>query len=141
MGCLNCGAPSLIGKSKFCESCKLEKRRKKSAAYHATNRDKVIARFADKYAEAKSLVFSHYGSKCACCGEQETRFLTIDHVNDDGFKWRGNGNGQHKNIYQWLVRKNYPDGFQVLCMNCNVGKHRNHGICPHQEGSTISRKA
>jgi hypothetical protein len=33
--------------------------------------------------------------------------------------------------YTWILKNNFPDGFQVLCMNCNWGKRMN-GICPHQ---------
>ena len=32
----------------------------------------------------KEKVFDHYGWVCACCGEAEPLFLTIDHVNNDG---------------------------------------------------------
>jgi hypothetical protein len=31
------------------------------------------------------------------------------------------------------LRKNgFPEGFQVLCANCNIGRHINGGICPHE---------
>jgi hypothetical protein len=39
------------------------------------------------------------------------------------------GGGQ---FYQWLIRNAYPPGFQVLCWNCNAGRHINGGTCPHQ---------
>lgn len=35
-------------------------------------------------------------------------------------------------IYDWLIKNNFPSGFQVLCCNCNYGKNSNHGICPHK---------
>ena len=38
-------------------------------------------------------------------------------------------------IYSWLIRNNYPEGFQVLCYNCNLGKAHNNGICPHKKGN------
>ncbi len=25
-----------------------------------------------------------------------------------------------------------PEGFQVLCWNCNLGKYYNGGVCPHR---------
>lgn len=34
---------------------------------------------------------------------------------------------------QWLKDNKYPKGFQVLCTNCNTGRHRNGGICPHKD--------
>jgi hypothetical protein len=30
------------------------------------------------------------------------------------------------------VKQGFPDGFQTLCFNCNVGKYKNGGVCPHQ---------
>jgi hypothetical protein len=80
-------------------------------------------------------VFTAYGGyKCNCCGETEKMFLSIDHVNNDGAAMRkaklysGNGTG----FYLWLRKNKFPTGFQVLCMNCQVGKHKNDGVCPHQ---------
>lgn len=82
-------------------------------------------------------VFSAYGGyKCACCGETEPLFLTIDHVENDGAEMRKSGVHSRggTQFYQWLRKNEFPDGFQVLCMNCNLGKHRNGGICPHKSG-------
>lgn len=89
-------------------------------------------------------VFAAYGGyKCACCGETEPLFLSIDHVNNDGAKMRreklysGSGTG----FYLWLFKNGFPKGFQVLCMNCQIGKHRNGGVCPHHsEGVTTIPK-
>lgn len=79
-------------------------------------------------------VFDYYGSTCNCCGETNKMFLTIDHVNNDGNIHRHPGgrriSGVH--LYRIIVRDSYPDGYQVLCMNCNYGKHVNGGVCPHE---------
>ncbi len=76
-------------------------------------------------------VFCAYGGyRCACCGEREPKFLSIDHINGGGQKHRkviGGGN-----FYTWLRKYNFPSGFQVLCHNCNLGRSLNGGICPHQ---------
>lgn len=80
----------------------------------------------------RDAVFNAYGGAvCSCCGETERKFLTVDHVN-------GNGNAHRaeirQNIIDWLYRNNFPDGFQILCYNCNLGKQRNGGVCcPHKE--------
>lgn len=34
---------------------------------------------------------------------------------------------------EWLARHKYPEGFQLLCWNCNCGRAINGGICPHEE--------
>ena len=86
-------------------------------------------------AKCKDDVFTAYGGyKCACCGETEPMFLSIDHVNNDGAHERKSGlyNGSGTAFYQWLRKNGYPSGYQVLCMNCQVGKHKNGGVCPHQ---------
>lgn len=80
-------------------------------------------------------VFGHYGGQCACCGEADPMFLTIDHINNDGAAHRreiGQSLSGGINFYRWLRRNNYPEGFQPLCYNCNCGKARNGGICPHR---------
>ena len=86
----------------------------------------------DKQREA---VYGAYGGyKCNCCGEAEKMFLSIDHVHNDGADMRkaklysGSGTG----FYLWLVKNKFPEGFHVLCMNCQIGKHKNGGVCPHQ---------
>lgn len=80
-------------------------------------------------------VYAHYGERCACCGVSDWRFLTIDHINNDGAAHRrklGKPNSGGVNFYRWLRTHNFPDGFQVLCFNCNCAKSRFGGICPHQ---------
>jgi hypothetical protein len=76
------------------------------------------------------LAFDHYGGpQCACCGEGEYEFLTIDHINGDGAAHRRQM-GSRRDIYRWLKQNNYPPGFRVLCMNCNFALGY-HGYCPH----------
>lgn len=82
-------------------------------------------------------VFAAYGGyRCSCCGETERLFLTIDHVENDGARMRADGTHGRggTQFYQWLRINGFPKGFQVLCVNCNYGKHRNGGVCPHKSG-------
>ena len=69
---------------------------------------------------------------CACCKEKFSHeFLAIDHIN--GRKIHGHKKGWGGTaMYHWLEKNNYPDGFQVLCHNCNIAKGV-FGICPHQK--------
>ena len=86
----------------------------------------------------KDLVFSAYGGYvCACCGETEKDFMTIDHINNDGADHRRQMSGLQRkgagtHTYRWLEKNNFPPGFQVLCMNCQFGKRMCGGVCPHQ---------
>lgn len=78
-------------------------------------------------------VFEHYGMKCACCGLHDWRFLTIDHVNNDGNEHRrAEKIGTGMDSYRWLRKNGYPEGFQLLCYNCNCAKFRFGGVCPHK---------
>ena len=82
-------------------------------------------------------IMAYGGYRCACCGETEPAFLSIDHVFNNGAAHRRElgwtvGNGKGANITKWLKDHGYPAGFQVLCMNCNHGKARNGGVCPHK---------
>jgi hypothetical protein len=86
-------------------------------------------------AKLRDDVFGAYGGyTCACCGETEPKFLSIDHINNDGGKERRSGlyGSSGTAFYLWLRKNAFPLGYQVLCMNCQVGKHRNGGVCPHQ---------
>jgi hypothetical protein len=82
-------------------------------------------------------VLIHYGGdppKCACppCGEDKIEFLSIDHIHGGGNKhMRKLGLKGGVNFHTWLIKNNYPEGYQVLCMNCNHAKGH-YGICPHQ---------
>jgi hypothetical protein len=88
--------------------------------------------------KTRDLVFSAYGGYiCVCCGETEPLFLTIDHIHNDGAAHRKSINGGGTRLYDWLRARNYPDGFQVLCLNCNMGKYRNGGTCPHKTSAAI----
>lgn len=83
----------------------------------------------------RKIVLEHYSNntmKCNCCGESIERFLTIDHINNDGAKHRKEYPEARKDLYKWLINNNFPSGFQVLCFNCNCGKSQNGGICPHK---------
>ena len=81
----------------------------------------------------KLQTIKQYGGACACCGERTLRFLTIDHINNDGAAHKRAIN--RAPMYRWLRRHNFPDGFQVLCFNCNCAKGL-YGTCPHQDIGT-----
>ena len=92
---------------------------------------------AKKRAKVREAVFAAYGGYvCACCGETERKFLTLDHINNDGaadrIKIAGKRSAAGFPTYSFLVRKGFPSGYQVLCMNCNYGKRMNNGVCPHR---------
>lgn len=95
--------------------------------------DRARAKRAITYPLLKAAAFGAYGgARCSCCGESQPLMLTIDHVNNDGAEHRRRI--RRHGLYAWLKQQGYPPGYQVLCFNCNVGKHLNDGVCPHQTG-------
>lgn len=97
------------------------------------NKDKV--KISDEALRLRytSMIFNHYGNKCNCCGENNIMFLTVDHINNDGYKEKRSSGSRYtgRNLYKKIIDSGFPNTYQILCMNCNFGKHRNHGICPH----------
>lgn len=72
--------------------------------------------------------------KCACCGETNIEFLSIDHINQNGAEHRRTlpknrrcGSG----FYNWLIKNGFPEGYRVLCLNCNFALGH-FGYCPHE---------
>ena len=82
--------------------------------------------FKDKYhLKNKITVMNAYGGSCVSCGISDVRYLTIDHLNNDGAEQRRNlGCGKGTTMYRWLIKNLFPKnlGLQVLCYNCNCSK-------------------
>ena len=94
------------------------------------HRESVNEKRRNKNKEWKKIVLDHYRTKCACCGETQEEFLTIDHINGNGLQHRKKYKLSGSKIYRWLMRNNYPSGFRVLCYNCNCSLGL-IGYCPH----------
>lgn len=113
-----------------------KKWREKNKKYYKRYKDKWYRdnslRLRDYRLHVKQTVYDNYGNKCNCCGETEKKFLTIDHVNNDGYKTRNGGGGTDK-LYRQIIKEKFPDKYQILCYNCNLGKARNNGSCPHND--------
>ena len=118
---------------------KTKQRRQACAKYKKTPEAIIKNRIrAQKHRDdIRNKVFIHYGYQCACCGENEIEFLTIDHINGGGKKHRKTHGG--RGFYRWLINNNYPEGFRTLCYNCNCacGKIHNSGTCPHQKNKKM----
>lgn len=112
---------------------------KPSNSYCAAHRNRARACNRKRLQRIKREVLAHYGdSRCACCGETRLEFLTIDHIFGGGRQHRQSQ--RIGNMCVWLKKHNFPEGYQVLCMNCNFAKGR-FGRCPHEieaEASSIT---
>lgn len=115
------------------------KKRAKQLEYQRENRDRLYAYNRQwqsrRHRALRQEAIAAYGSKCTCCGEAEPTFLDLDHINNDGAEHRREL-GNTTVIMLDLKRSGWPTGrVQLLCCNCNQGKVRNGGVCPHQEKS------
>lgn len=94
----------------------------------------IYLKWARNHKQVRRLRVIDYYSKgtrrCNCCGETQLQFMQIDHINNDGYKNRKLI--KQSNIENWILKNNYPEGFQILCANCNFGRRINKGVCPHQ---------
>lgn len=107
--CTQCGGPR-AKKSTQCTSC-----------------------LRQKDLEQKLRIFDAYGGRfCACCGETEIKFLSLDHILQNGAEHR---RAVGFRVYRWLESNGYPDTeqYQILCRNCNWGRWVNDGVCPHKD--------
>lgn len=116
---------------------KTARQRETNLEYYHRNSAKLKIQMKEYRDRIKNAVFAAYGGYiCACCKETTQKFLTIDHVNNDGAKHRKEiGYRGGIGIYLWIYKNAFPPGFQVLCFNCNHGKQLNGGICPHKENN------
>lgn len=99
---------------------------------HKEERDKSSKRRSKQLLQKyRKIVIEHYGGKCVCCGETLIEFLTIDHP-------KGNGKEDRKrfrtsySFYLWIIKNNFPEGYRILCYNCNCSIGH-YGYCPHQK--------
>lgn len=110
-----------------------EKYRERKRRQYQADPEKARASYKVRARVNRLAALNAYGGlQCVCCGELEERFLTIDHINGCSKEQR-KLEGQGSQLYQFLKTRNYPPGYQVLCFNCNMGREKNGGICPHQD--------
>jgi len=130
----------------WCDECQS----KQNSKYYKEHKEKVLAK-NKKWAEEnrqqaynnntksrskrrmKCIEFYSGGKlECECCKENHYEFLTIDHIEGGGTQHRKDiGNGGQA-LYSWVINNGFPDGFRVLCYNCNscLG---HYGFCPHKQ--------
>lgn len=146
--CKNCPNTVEVG-SALCNICKAAKRvdnksrrATRSAAGLCTECDKKpepgLVRCRDclnrQKAKRDSLrlqAISGYGGRCLCCGETEPLFLQLDHVHNNGAAERRILSNSRQ-LYRKVIEAGFPNDYQLLCANCNFGRHLNGGVCPHK---------
>ena len=116
-------------------------RRAAAGRRYREKRPEILAAIKARNRDLKREVVSAYGGKCVCCGEAHIEFLTIDHTDGGGAAHRAR-QGKGRGIYRDLQRRGFPkDGYQCLCLNCNISLGF-YGYCPHRpEVTRVMNKA
>jgi len=111
---------------------------KKKIALERSLKREEKRKYDKKYRKKTTLLLKQeamnaYGGKCNCCGETQLDFLAIDHINGGGNKERKAGiHYTGTAMYRWLRKRGFPEGFRVLCHNCNWSAHLHNGTCIHK---------
>jgi hypothetical protein len=78
----------------------------------------------------KETIMKHYSNgdiKCVECDINDIDMLTLDHINNNGAEHKREIGSHRKDckgigMYGWIVKNDFPKGFQVLCWNHNIKK-------------------
>jgi hypothetical protein len=105
----------------------VQKKRETNKQWYIKNKERIRAKSKYNHIQQRKRCITHYGAACACCGESTYEFLVIDHINGGGNKQRKEGITK---ISRWLIANNFPEGFRILCHNCNSALGA-YGYCPH----------
>lgn len=81
---------------------------------------------ARKKIRLKERVLGYYGGECVCCHESAACFLILVGSNEEV----GKPDKSFDSFLRRLARLGFPDGYTVICYNCNAGSR--WGVCPHQ---------
>ncbi len=115
-----------------------ENNKDKLTKYRDDNRERFNESSVERWKNNRLKVITHYSNntmQCNDCKDNHYEFLTVDHIDGGGKKHREEIGGGH--LVSWLIRNNFPEGFQVLCYNCNLSK----GYKNNASNNNVSRRA
>jgi hypothetical protein len=138
--CNQCGRRTKLGS--LCRFCKIKQRpysRKQSRGGKARQWQRAYA------VRVKKTVFDHYGNRCVCCGQDQERFLTIGHKNNDGhsdlrcrIRKRSKHHGRRFSGSCWharIIKLGFPDDLELQCWNCNMARTHFGFCCKEQQSA------
>lgn len=87
-------------------------------------------RSKERRKQNRIFIYNHFGAKCADCGEDDIRVMTLDHVDNDGAIDKKTKNGKKQLTAPWYAKlvksikagKPLPRRLQMLCYNCHFKK-------------------
>ncbi len=85
-----------------------------------------------RLASAASRPLQRRGERLRLLWRDTVGALGADHdVNGGGTQHRNASGSRGSRLYLWLEKNGYPEGFRVLCHNCNMALGF-YGYCPHE---------
>lgn len=104
-----------------CKKCNYQRTR----TWVENNRERVNQANTQRRRRIRQEFMTAYGGQCACCGETQEEFLTLEHIF---------GRDRKIQVHLELERlrnAGWPkENVQLLCFNCNSSKGV-YGSCPH----------
>lgn len=129
--CTVCGKVPKSANSQLCGGCS-RKRKTATKLWKTKNKDHWLF-LKNKSSrkcrrDARLKIIEEYGGRCSCCGEDEEKFLQVDHIDKDGhihrkITW---------SINQDLLKNKGKYRVRILCANCH-NAITYYGSCPHEK--------
>jgi hypothetical protein len=99
---------------------------------------KYVAKQKEHRINLQMTVFLKYSKRhsksdvpcCRCCGQTCVQFLAVDHIagkkqmdsEPELVKLGYSSKFYSDGLKRWIIKNNFPKGFQILCHNCNLAK-------------------
>jgi hypothetical protein len=110
------------------------KLRQKQFEYRTKNKNRDRGKgkqyYLEHYLDLKKQIYEILGNKCVICGITNNKFLTVDHINNDGAEKRKK---YHGNYNEWmdLKKRGWPieeirGNYRILCWNHNCSMRRGY---------------
>jgi len=113
-----------------------EKQRAWRRKWYSKHREQRLIAMKKWRTKLKIKVVFHYSNGTMACADPlhlhlandpfatDITCLSIDHIEGNGAKERKELDTEGQAFYSWLIKNNYPEGYQVLCMNCQWKKRQ-----------------
>lgn len=111
------------------------------ASYRKRNSDKIHAYDRLWRRNLRIEAINKYGGcKCAMCPETRIGALTINHIDGGGRQHRSSIGSGGTQFFRWLKNNNYPEGYNVLCSNCNYLEWLNNRAIVYSSNASARHK-
>ena len=125
-------------KKRYQEDLDFRRAKKVSEAIrYRADPERFKKRARDHRLNDKRKALAHYSltehPSCTLCGEDDLRFLCLDHVEGNGAEHRRKDPSVKPNPYLWARKNEFPPIFRTLCHNCNWLEHHIPGTSKSAE--------